>query len=67
LQELLQSRKQPLPVYELLAVEGEAHDQTFHVSCKVEGEAQAVEGSGSSRRKAEQDAARRAYEMITGQ
>jgi len=66
LQELLQSRKQPLPVYELLAVEGEAHDQTFRISCKVEGEARAVEGSGSSRRKAEQDAARRAYEMITG-
>ena len=35
LQELLQSRALPLPVYELQNVEGEPHAQTFFVSCQV--------------------------------
>ncbi len=66
LQELLQSRKLPLPVYELEKVEGEAHSQTFYVICIVEGLTEVAPGKGNSRRKAEQDAARQAFEMFTG-
>nr|WP_283777753.1 ribonuclease III [Sansalvadorimonas sp. 2012CJ34-2] len=59
LQEFLQSRQQKLPDYELLSVEGKAHDQTFRVSCHVQG-LDSTEGTGSSRRVAEQQSARRA-------
>lgn len=64
LQEWLQSRKQALPVYELLAVEGESHDQTFRVICRAEGLSELVRGKGTSRRRAEQDAARKACQLI---
>jgi ribonuclease-3 len=65
LQELLQARKQSLPRYEQLRVEGDAHEQTFYVACHVEGLAEPTLGEGASRRKAEQKAARKAYELIT--
>ncbi len=64
LQELLQSRKQALPVYELLTVDGESHDQIFRIICRAEGLNEPVSGKGTSRRKAEQDAARKAYQAI---
>lgn len=57
LQELLQARKLELPVYEVIDISGDPHQQTFNVSCTVPGLQMQVEGSGSSRRKAEQDAA----------
>ena len=57
LQELLQSRKLDLPVYEVTDIQGDPHQQTFNVSCTVPGLHVQVEGSGSSRRKAEQAAA----------
>ncbi len=64
LQEFLQSRRAALPQYELVKVEGEAHDQTFHILCHVELMAAATEGKGSSRRQAEQEAARAALEKL---
>ncbi len=64
LQELLQSRKQALPVYELMAVEGESHDQVFRIICRADGLNEPVRGKGTSRRRAEQDAARKAYQVI---
>lgn len=57
LQEWLQARQRPLPVYTLLAEEGEEHERTFLVSCTLAQPALATEGSGSSRRAAEQVAA----------
>ncbi|RDI42696.1 ribonuclease III [Aquicella lusitana] len=57
LQEYLQSRRMPLPVYTVEAIEGEAHQQRFTVSCQVEGVEQKTRGKGTSRRRAEQDAA----------
>ena len=57
LQEHLQSRKQALPLYEVLDVKGEAHNQQFTMSCEIEGMKQ-VQGKGTSRRKAEQVAAK---------
>lgn len=57
LQEYLQSRQMTLPVYEVVSVVGEAHDQFFEVICHVEGIGLPGEGEGSTRRKAEQMAA----------
>lgn len=65
LQEYLQGRGCPLPQYDLLEVQGEAHAQQFRVACRVEQPVLQVEGSGSSRRKAEQVAARMALEGLS--
>ena len=64
LQEFLQSRREALPKYELLSVDGEAHAQTFHIRCEVALLAQPTEGVGSSRRQAEQEAARAALQTL---
>jgi ribonuclease-3 len=64
LQEWLQGRRLPLPVYEVLEVTGQAHNQKFTMSCQVEGVEQQSVGSGTSRRKAEQDAAQKTLEII---
>ncbi|NND65981.1 MAG: ribonuclease III [Halioglobus sp.] len=60
LQEYLQGRGLALPLYEQLAIEGEDHVRRFHVGCRLESPALLTEGRGSSRRKAEQAAAREA-------
>jgi len=65
LQEYLQGRNQPLPRYELLEVRGEEHARQFLVACHLEDLGMAAEGRGSSRRKAEQDAAGRALEALS--
>ncbi|MCS6809722.1 MAG: ribonuclease III [Tepidimonas sp.] len=57
LQEWLQARRRPLPRYEVVAVHGEAHAQTFEVRCHVEANVAPTLGRGSSRRAAEQAAA----------
>jgi ribonuclease-3 len=58
LQEYLQAQHKPLPTYDVIQVTGEAHDQFFRVNCRVEGlDIDPGEGSGSSRRLAEQAAA----------
>jgi ribonuclease-3 len=62
LQEYLQSHRLPLPIYEVESVEGEAHQQTFIVTCIVQNKK--VQGAGTSRRRAEQDAAENMLEVI---
>ncbi|HYQ72719.1 MAG TPA: ribonuclease III [Gammaproteobacteria bacterium] len=58
LQEFLQAQHKPLPTYQVVQISGEAHDQFFRVSCRVTGQdIEPGEGSGSSRRLAEQAAA----------
>ncbi len=57
LQEWLQARSRPLPVYELVREEGAEHAKRFHVICRLEDTGFEAEASGSSRRKAEQAAA----------
>lgn len=59
LQEHLQSRGLTLPRYKVERVEGEPHAQTFHVTCEVPVLRLAAQGQGSSRRRAEQEAAER--------
>ncbi|MDP2786271.1 MAG: ribonuclease III [Sulfurimicrobium sp.] len=62
LQEYLQSRKLPLPQYEVLAIRGEAHEQEFEVECIIPGLNIRSLGEGHSRRSAEQNAAIAAYQ-----
>ncbi|AAP96384.1 ribonuclease III [[Haemophilus] ducreyi] len=57
LQEFLQGRRLKLPEYEVLDIKGEAHNQIFKVSCKIETFTDIFIGIGTSRRKAEQNAA----------
>lgn len=64
LQELLQSRQFALPEYELLTVYGEAHQQTFKVTCTISEKSIKTVGTGSSRRNAEQLAAEKALSKL---
>ncbi len=65
LQELLQSRGLPLPAYAVEEVSGEPHEQRFVASCDVAALEVRARGEGSSRRRAEQEAAQRVLERIT--
>lgn len=65
LQEWLQARRENLPQYEVISVSGEAHDQTFVVTCTVNGLPAPTKGEGTSRRKAEQAAAAEALNQLT--
>ncbi len=66
LQEYLQRDRQALPEYEVLEQIGQAHKQTFEVACRVNvrNEPFATRASGSSRRRAEQTAARRMLKTL---
>ena len=57
LQEWLQARQRPLPVYELVSESGDDHAKVFRVSCTIIDPTLHAEGEGSSRRNAEQAAA----------
>ena len=64
LQEYLQSRGHTLPEYSVRSVSGEAHKQTFEVECRLTELDLITSGLGSSRRKAEQQAAKKALEVL---
>jgi ribonuclease-3 len=66
LQELLQSRRRPLPEYDVVEITGQQHAQLFLVECRIEGDQRVVRGEGTSRRRAEQDAAERMLSVLTG-
>ncbi len=66
LQENLQSRKLALPQYNVIEIQGEAHAQTFVVSCEIAQLGLTTQGEGASRRIAEQIAAERAFQQIKG-
>lgn len=61
LQEYLQSRRLSLPHYSVTATRGEAHEQLFEVECEIPELGIRTRGEGTSRRSAEQEAARAAY------
>jgi ribonuclease III len=63
LQEWLQAHQMPLPCYEC-EVRGEAHAQTFTVTCRVEGMQYESCGESTSRRKAEQIAAKLFFQQL---
>jgi len=64
LQEHLQSKRVPLPTYNIIATQGEAHLQVFQVECSIPSLHILTRGEGSSRRNAEQQAALAAYQQI---
>ena len=66
LQEVLQARGLPLPVYAVVEVSGAAHEQSFTVSCRVPSLDKAATGTGGSRREAEQSAARGSLDLLHG-
>ncbi len=57
LQELLQSRHRTLPDYEVIEVAGTQHAQVFRVRCSLADDGGVAIGQGTSRRRAEQQAA----------
>jgi ribonuclease-3 len=67
LQEWLQGRGLPLPLYSVDTVGGEPHEQLFTVRCVVDGLGLSAAGEGSSRRRAEQLAAERVLQQLEQQ
>lgn len=57
LQEWLQARKKPLPVYEVVGTEGDSHNQLFTVSCSVAHLNEIATATAPNRKNAEKEAA----------
>lgn len=66
LQELLQSRKLPLPIYIVKELKSDQQQPVFEASCQVSLLDKLVIAQGSSHRKAEKRAAERALTLIEG-
>lgn len=64
LQEWLQGRNRALPGYEVTIVSGKPHEQRFHAVCRIDDADLEVYGEGTSRRRAEQDAAEKALNVL---
>lgn len=64
LQEWLQANGRELPKYQVAAISGEAHSQNFAVTCEIACLGISAQGLGSSRKIAEQVAARKILELI---
>jgi ribonuclease-3 len=64
LQEVLQARGLALPVYTLTAVGGDPHAHSFTVTCEVPIFEIAAVGEGASRRRAEQLAAAKVFDLL---
>jgi ribonuclease-3 len=64
LQEHLQGKRLSVPRYTITNTRGEAHEQTFSVTCEIEELGIKTEAEGSSRRNAEQSAASIALALI---
>jgi ribonuclease-3 len=66
LQELLQSRKQPLPIYSVKELKTTEQQPVFEASCQVTVLDKVIVAQGSSHRKAEQKTAERVLTLIEG-
>ena len=64
LQEYLQKHKLALPAYSIISTMGKAHKTQFKVECIVPKFNIRTIGEGTSRRSAEQEAAKHAYEQV---
>jgi ribonuclease-3 len=64
LQEILQSRGYDIPQYDLISTAGDAHRQIFTAECVIESLKVETKGVAGSRRKAEQQSAQNAYEIV---
>lgn len=65
LQEYQQSRQFDLPDYQVDEIKGKDHNQIFLVICHINEPQLTTKGKGSSRRKAEQEAARSMLNLIS--
>jgi len=68
LQEYLQKLGVDLPSYEVMVIQGKDHEQIFTVKCmvKINSESLSVQGVGSTRKSAEQEAANLMYQKLVG-
>ncbi|MDQ5849715.1 MAG: putative dsRNA-binding protein, partial [Pseudomonadota bacterium] len=64
LQEIVQARFKSVPIYRIMRSQGAAHEQVFEVECAVPQLKRTALGSGLSRQRAEQDAARAMLQQI---
>ncbi|OOF71517.1 ribonuclease III [Rodentibacter caecimuris] len=67
LQEYLQGKKLPLPTYDVVHIQGEAHCQIFTVECHLQNGTKidrTFKATGSSRRKAEQAVAEQILKIL---
>jgi ribonuclease-3 len=64
LQEYLQSEKIDIPEYVVVKTIGKSHNQTFTLTCRIDSLNIETSGIGSSRKKAEQDAAAKALKVL---
>ena len=64
LQEHLQGKQLPLPKYDVLSIEGSAHEQIFKIKCVVKDIEKSIVGLGASRRIAEKKAAAQALKLL---
>ena len=63
LQEYLQAQGRPMPAYETVGEEGPPHDRVFTAAVLIEGR-EVARGSGKSKKRAEQEAAAAALNLI---
>jgi len=66
LQELLQGHGRPLPEYTVAAEDGPSHRRVFRVECRLD-DGRVTEGTGHSKKVAQQEAARRALDHLRRQ
>ncbi len=65
LQELVQKKGWGLPNYRVIKETGPKHKKVFYIQARIKGKAFG-EGRGFSKKEAEQEAAKRAYQRLTG-
>ncbi len=63
LQEVLQGKGHPMPVYQTVGEEGPPHDRVFTAAVRIDGR-EIARGSGKSKKRAEQEAAGAALAII---
>ena len=66
LQELLHAQRRKLPEYRLVSTHGPKQRQTFEIECALGDSGQSARGVGSSRRRAEQQAAASLLKLLGG-
>ena len=65
LQEYLQGQDHPMPAYQTVGEEGPPHERVFTAAVLIDGK-EIAKGSGTSKKRAEQEAARAALTIIMG-
>lgn len=67
LQEVLQAKAMELPIYKVIKITGKPHNQKFTVECIVPGvdvKGKSIYGTGTSRKQAEQAAAKKIFKLL---